>query len=135
MMGTAFMSTKECPLKEAAKEALVRSQPDHPQLRHRVLATADPEALAEVMALRDKVPLDKWLRMLEHVNLKERNWKEATDLLADDSVTGRSESEWSRLGSLAVAVIDRIPTAKEFIDSIIREAEELLDSWQFLKTR
>jgi len=135
MMGTAFMATKECPLKEAAKEALVRSQPDNPQLRHRVLATPDPEALAEVRALRDKLPLGKWLRMLEHVNLKETNWREATDLVSDDSVTGRSDQEWSRLGSLAVAVIDRIPTVKEFVDSIIREAEELLDSWQFLKTR
>ena len=135
MMGTAFMSTQECPLKEAAKETLVRSQPDQPQLRNRVLATADPKALAEVMALRDKTPLDKWLRMLEHVNVKERNWKEAGELVADDSVTGRRDEEWSRLGSLAVAVIDRISTVREFIDSIIREAEELLDSWQFLKTR
>jgi NAD(P)H-dependent flavin oxidoreductase YrpB (nitropropane dioxygenase family) len=135
MMGTAFMATKECPLKEAAKEALVRSQPDHPQLRHRVLATPDPEALAEVRALRDKLPLDKWLRMLEHVNLKETNWREATDLVSDDFITGRSDQEWSRLGSLAVAVIDRIPTVKEFIDSIIQGAEELLDSWQFLKMR
>ena len=135
MMGTAFMSTEECPLKEAAKEALVRSQPDHPQLRHRVLATPDPKAMAEVMALRDKIPLDKWLRMLEHVNLKERNWKEAGELVADDSVTKRSDADWSRLGSLAVVVIDRISTVREFIDSIIREAEELLDSYQFLKTR
>ena len=40
-----------------------------------------------------------------------------------------------RLGSLAVAVIDHVPTVKELVDSIVRGAEELLASWQFLKTR
>ena len=43
--------------------------------------------------------------------------------------------ELSRLVSLAMGVIDHVPTVKELIDSIINGAEELLDSWQFLKTR
>jgi len=47
----------------------------------------------------------------------------------------QSEEKLSRVGSLAVGAINDIPTVKEFIDSIIREAEEILDSWEFLKTR
>ncbi len=40
-----------------------------------------------------------------------------------------------RVGSLAVAVIDHVPTVKELVDSIIYGAEEMLASWPFLKTR
>lgn len=130
MMGTAFLPTKECSLSEAAKEAIVRTTPDNPELRHRVLASPDPKAYAEVMKMRDEVPLDKWLRMLEHVNLKDKDWKNTSEY-----TLLQHESEPSRLASLAVVAIDRMPTVKELIDSIIQEAEELLDSWQFLKTR
>ena len=45
------------------------------------------------------------------------------------------EIEKLRLVSLAATVLDDVPTAKEFIDRIIREAEGLLDSYQFLKSR
>ena len=37
--------------------------------------------------------------------------------------------------SFACAYIDNIPTCKELVERIIREAEEILDSWEFLKTR
>ena len=36
--------------------------------------------------------------------------------------------------TVAIPKVDSI-TVKEFVDGIIREAEEILDSWQFLKTR
>ncbi|MFC1916931.1 NAD(P)H-dependent flavin oxidoreductase, partial [Chloroflexota bacterium] len=130
MMGTAFMSTKECPMSDAAKEAMVQARPDHPQLRHRVLGSVDPKAYDEVMKMRDEVPMAKWLRMLERVNLKDPDWRNITGSSAEPSVP-----ELSKLMSLAVGVIDRVGTAKELIDSIIHGAEELLDSWQFLKTR
>jgi len=42
MMGTAFMVTKECPLKEASKEAILRLRPDNPELRQRVLTPGAP---------------------------------------------------------------------------------------------
>ncbi len=129
MMGTAFMATKECPISNAAKERLVRARPDDPRVRHHVLDTADPEAYEEVMKMRDKVPLQEWLRMLENVNLKARDWRKT------DAVTERGAGNLSWLGSLAVEVIDHVPTVKEFIDGIIHGAEELLDSYQFLKTR
>jgi NAD(P)H-dependent flavin oxidoreductase YrpB (nitropropane dioxygenase family) len=139
MMGTAFLATKECPTNERIKQAIVRASPDNPQLRHRVLASADPKAYAEVMAMRDKMPMDKWLNMLERVNLKDENWREAAGY---STPTGNEISDQTtnmdaglRMVSLAVAVIDHVPTVKELIDNIIREAEEILNSWEFLKTR
>jgi NAD(P)H-dependent flavin oxidoreductase YrpB (nitropropane dioxygenase family) len=140
MMGTAFMATKECPTNDRIKQAIVKASPDNPQLRHRVLSSADPKAYAEVMTMRDKMPMDKWLNMLERVNLKDENWRDAAGYNAPS--TGSEIANQSgaldtglRMVSLAVAVIDHIPTVKELIDNIIIEAEKILDSWEFLKTR
>jgi len=139
MMGTAFLATKECPTNDRMKQAIVRASPDNPQLRHRVLASADPKAYAEVMAMRNKIPMDKWLNMLERVNLKDENWRDAAGY---NTPTGSEIMDQStaldaglRMVSFAVAVIDHIPTVKELIDNIIREAEEILNRWEFLKTR
>jgi len=126
MMGTAFMATKECPISNAAKQRLVRARPDDPRIRHTVLDTADPETYEEVMKMRDKIPMKEWLRMLENVNLKADDWKK-TEHGAGGGL--------NMLGSFAVEVIDQVPTVKEFIDNIIHGAEELLDSYEFLKTR
>ena len=132
MMGTAFMLTKECPLKDSMKEAILLTPPDDPRLRHRVLASADPKAYAEAMTMRDKMPLDRWLRMLERINIKDREWKE--DFLGERAQLG-GDSEPIRMVSLAVAGIDHIPTVKELVDSIIKGAEKMLNSWEFLKKR
>lgn len=134
MMGTAFMLTKECPLKAAFKEAILRTTPDNPQLRRRVLASADPKAYVEVMQMRDKVPMDKWLRMLERVNIKDNDWKQDYLEEPSPSLIGTG-ADPVRMVSLAVAGIDRIMTVKELIESIIHGAEEIINSWQFLKTR
>jgi tRNA-dihydrouridine synthase len=56
-----------------------------------------------------------------------------TDAPRDDSAP--RERDWSQAVSLAAGVIDRIPTVKELIDGIIREAEEILNGWAFLKAR
>jgi hypothetical protein len=37
--------------------------------------------------------------------------------------------------SLAAGVIDGIPTVKELVEGIIREAEAILDGWEFLNRR
>lgn len=130
MMGTAFMITKECPIDEAEKEAMAEVSPDNPQFRYRILATGDPKLYEEAMGMRDKVSLSEWLRMLERVRLADADWRDpATD------TRERRRASSSRLGSLAVAVIDHVPTVKELIDGIIQGAEERLDSLQFLKTR
>ena len=128
MMGTAFMATKECPVNKATKQAMVESRPDNPRLRYRVLSSSDPMEYEKVMKLRDKLPLEEWLPMLERIQPRNSDW---------DATGGQEQAEAgpSRVGSLAVAAIDSIPTVKEFVDGIMREAEEILDSWQFLKTR
>ena len=106
---------------------MVQSRPDHPQLRYRVLGSTDPKKYAEVMQMRDKLPLEKWLPLLERAQPKHSDWE----------VTAYSSAplgpEPTRVGSLAVAGIDSVPTCKEFIDNIIREAEELVESYPFLK--
>ncbi len=129
MMGTAFMATKECPMKEAAKLAMVNARPDDPMIRRRALSPPDSKAYSEVMKMRGQLPLEKWLRMLERVNLKDPDWKDTNVGVSEPNVPALG-----RLVSLAVGVIDGVPTVKELIDNIIRDAEELLDSYEFLKT-
>lgn len=53
----------------------------------------------------------------------------------DDAPLEPSQPDYSRAVSFATGVIDHIPTVQELIDSIIQGAEQILDSWQFLKSR
>jgi nitronate monooxygenase len=128
MMGTAFMATKECPMTEKAKQALVESSAGDPEVYQRVLFKANPKDYLEVMRLRAELPLDKWLRVLERVNRRDPNWREA---ITESS--GAAPRRISRLGSLAVGVIDQVPTVKELIDNIIKDAETSVNSWKYLK--
>ena len=80
------------------------------------------------MKLRGKLPLEKWLPMLERIQPRSSDWDA-------DGEQVESAGEQSRVGSLAVGAINSIPTVKEFIDGIINEATEILDSWQFLKAK
>jgi nitronate monooxygenase len=132
MMGTRFMATKECPVADRHKEAMVKTPPDHPQLKYTCLAMPEPKAYEEVMELRDQIPLEEWLPKLERVMLKETGWKDAP-LMYDMS---HNHFEYmSGMHSMSVATIDSIPTCKELVDSIVHGAEEILDRLEFLKTR
>ena len=122
MMGTAFMATKECPTNEASKQGMVETSPDNPRLRWRVLSHASPKDYAEVLRKRGDLPLSEWLPMLERIQPKPSDWEGPPDI-----------PEPSRVGSLAVGAIDSIPTVKEFIDGIIREAEEMVEKWEWIK--
>ena len=122
MMGTAFMATKECPTNEASKQGMVETSPDNPRLRWRVLSHASPKDYAEVLRKRGDLPLSEWLPMLERIQPKPSDWEGPADI-----------PEPSRVGSLAVGAIDSIPTVKEFIDGIIREAEEMVESRPFFR--
>ncbi|MFC1978072.1 NAD(P)H-dependent flavin oxidoreductase [Chloroflexota bacterium] len=128
MMGTAFMITKECPLKDSLKQQMAQTAPDNAQLRHKCLSVADPKELEEVMKLRGTMPQAQWLWMLEQVNLKNPNWR-------DPSIRPAPVDKELRVVSLAATVVDRVLTVKEMVDGIIQGAEELLDSFEFLKTR
>jgi len=98
MMGTAFLATKEFPMKDTAKEEIVKLSPADPDLRQRVMTPVQ-------------------FRM------------------GDASTAEPSAPEPGRMVSFTVGVLDRVPTVKELIDGIIQGAEEILDSWEFLKTR
>jgi NADH:quinone reductase (non-electrogenic) len=135
MMGTAFMATDECPLGNKAKDKIVKSSPLDPRLRHQVIAPPDPEAYREVMAMRKGMSFDKWLRMLERVNLKYSSWQ------TDHETAGEYtfDEEWgqegpSKLVSLAVGVLDRIVPAKDLVGEMVRGGEEVLDRMVALRT-
>ena len=130
MMGTAFMATEECPLKASAKEAMVRARPDDPELRQRVMAPPDMEAYNEILKMRNDVPLQQWLPKLERVFFQESGSRRKS--VTDAEPSGE---DLGRVVSLATGFINSVPTVKGFVDSIVREAEELLDSYQFLKTK
>ena len=132
MMGTAFMAATECPARDAAKDAIIRTSPDDPRLRQRVLAVRDrekeEEVLKEVMAMRGKLSHEDWM------DYYMRRVKPGTS--GDEVMAGGTRSEGSAgAGSMAVGVIDRILTARELVDGIIEDAEEILKGWQFLSTR
>lgn len=122
MMGTAFIATAECPTNRPSKVDLVNSSPDNPRLRWRVLSHASPKAYAEVMQKRGNLPIQEWLPMLERIQPKSSDWEGDLNI-----------PEQSRVGSLAVGVIKSVPTVKEFIDNMIREAEELVQKWKWIK--
>jgi len=124
MMGTAFMATKECPTNDASKQTMVRSRPDNPRIRNRVIPATDPKKYEEVMKLRDKLPLNEWLPMIEKSQPKD----------PEQDTPDKPGSDVSKVGSLAMGAIDAVPTVKEFVDGIIQEAEEMVNSWQFLKS-
>jgi len=60
---------------------------------------------------------------------------EMAERLTDTDMTQLGGARIKGPYSFACAYIDDIPTCKELVERIVTEAEELLDSWQFLKTR
>ncbi len=126
MMGTAFMATKECPLNERMKETIIQASFDNIELRHRVLSVADPKDLEEVMKLRDKVPTDRWLLMLERVNLKDPGWRnpDSAEQVGDPRL---------RMVSLAAGAVKEVKPVNVFVQDLIREAEEISGQWTFTR--
>ena len=127
MMGTAFMATKECPITDRFKERMVSAYPDNPHLRTTVLAPPNPKDYEGVMAKRGEMPLEKWLTALERVMLKHDDWELAPEMWNEDY------DRLSSLMSFAVTYIERIPTIKEFVEGIIKGAEEIMAKWEFIK--
>ena len=101
-MGTAFMATKECPIAERHKQALVKASPSDPELRNKIFAPPPPG--------------------LDELTRKQEVWQ----LVGDAKPHSVSKPMPVMGGSMAVGAITEILTVKELIDKIIREAEELL---------
>jgi NAD(P)H-dependent flavin oxidoreductase YrpB (nitropropane dioxygenase family) len=125
-MGTRFMATKECPISDRYKQALVAAQPWDPEYRDRALLPPRREEYQRVMREKGSLPMDQWLQKLEMVFLQETagttpiDWEKAYQEWEPEAALRLSG------GSLAVGVIDEVITVKELIDSIIGEAEEIL---------
>jgi nitronate monooxygenase len=142
-MGTAFEVTKECKLSQRIKENIVQAPPDHPNLIFELLAPPDAQAYAEVRSAKDDMEFERWIPAMEAVHLKHRHWKEVRPMWEmAEALVGEGEVDKKFMGdrikgpySFACAHIDSIPTCQELVDRIIREAEEILDGWDFLKTR
>jgi enoyl-[acyl-carrier protein] reductase II len=98
MMGTVFLATRECVIKDSMKEAIIKLTPDNPDLRQRVMIPGQPRR-----------PIDAAIEPVE--------------------------TDWSLSASFAAGVIDRIPTVQGLIDAVIDGAEQILNGWEFLKTR
>jgi len=140
-MGTAFEVTKECRLNEKTKQNIVAAPPDHPDLIYELLAPPDAEEYMAVKAAKDTMPFERWIPAMEAVHLKHSGWRdiapmwEMAERLTDTDMTQLGGARIKGPYSFACAYIDEIPTCKELVERIVTEAEELLDSWQFLKTR
>ena len=142
-MGTAFEVTKESRLSEKIKQNIVQAIPDHPGLIYELLAPPDMQAFMEVKAAKEEMPFEKWIPAMEAVHLKHKGWKEVKPMweMAEGLLEGK-DVDMKFLGdkikgpySFACAYIDCVPTCKELIERIVREAEEILNSWKFLETR
>jgi enoyl-[acyl-carrier protein] reductase II len=101
-MGTVFMATKECPISERYKQALVNANPYDPEIRSRVFAPPPPG-------------LDELTRK-----------QEVYQLVGDAKPHSTKRPMPVMGGSMAVGAITKVVTVKELIDNILREAEELL---------
>jgi NAD(P)H-dependent flavin oxidoreductase YrpB (nitropropane dioxygenase family) len=105
-LGTAFCTVKECPLADHYKQALVDADPYDPKWRNAVLATSRPQ---DIQNLREAV-----------------GSKAVMQAAANAESTGIPKEAGTGAISLAIGFIDKIVTAKELIDKIVGEAEELL---------
>jgi nitronate monooxygenase len=117
-MGTRFMATVECNVPERLKESYVAGRPEDPKYRDLALVPPRPEDLQRVMAQRGPETTGEWLSNLE------RNMISGSA----SSESSAAEAGPSRMttGSLAVGVIDSVPTCRELIEGMIGEAERLL---------
>lgn len=118
-IGTAFLLTEECPLPRKYKEKLLKMKADDPALIYRIIAPPREKDFMEVMALRDKISMEKWVAMMERVLLKDPDWKNAPYVW---------ETEFDdvyKFVSFAAAYPPRIMTIKEFVKWLIEGAESI----------
>ena len=121
-MGTRFLATEECPVSERFKQQLVEAQPWDKEYRERALTPPKPEDYEKILGKRGDMPMDQWLQHLEQVMFRQSvagdvDWESDFDLDVILKIAG---------GSLAVGVIDKVMSVRELIDTIIRDAEQIL---------
>jgi len=121
-MGTRFLATTECPVSDSYKRKLIDAKPWDDEYRKQALTPPKPEEYAKLMGSKGDMPLDKWLQHLEstmfgHTPSGEIDWESGINVEVALRIAG---------GSLAVGMIDSVVSAKELIDTIVRDAEAIL---------
>ena len=126
-MGTAFLTTKECPIPDRYKQILVEGSPADPRFQDRILGPKNTEKYNQVMEKRGSIPDDEWLIELE---ASMSNHAIEGGGLRRVIQGGDIEAILDFApGSLAIAVIDKVVTVKELIESIITGAEAVRRRW------
>jgi len=110
LLGTVFCAVTECPLSEHRKQALVEADPYDPKWRDTILSTAAPEEISEVKEAKSSQTLLQAIGKAERLG------------------TDNSDRGFPYPASLAVGFIDKVVSAREVINGIIWEAEEILTS-------
>ena len=121
-IGSAFLTTEEAPLPREIKEKLVKLRPDDPLTIYRILAPPRQKDFKEVMELRGKVPMERWVAMMERVLLKDPDWREAP-VVWEEQIGGE---KIYRYVSFAAGYPDRVMSVKEFIQWLVDGAENIL---------
>ena len=99
LLGTLFCAVKECPLSERRKKVLIEADPYDPKWRDPIMHTPTPEELQALMEAEGTKAIMQAAGKAERSGLPKEAGLEAV--------------------SLAIGFIDKIPTTKEFIDSLI----------------
>lgn len=121
-IGSAFLTTEEAPLPREIKEKLIKLRPDDPMMIYRILAPPSQKDFNEVMALRGKVPMEKWVAMMERVLLKDPDWREAP-VAWEEQIGGENIY---RYVSFAAGYPDKVMSVKEFIQWLVDGAKNIL---------
>ncbi len=106
LMGTAFCAVRECSITERHKAVLVKADPYDPKWRDPILHTPTAEELQALMQAEGTKAI------MQAAGKAER--------------AGIPKDAGIETASLAIAFVDSMPTAREFIDRIIGEAEQIL---------
>jgi len=120
-IGSAFLLTKEAPLPDEHKKRLLNIRADDQSLIYRILAPPNREDFIEVMRLRDKVPMEKWVAMMERVLLKDPEWRNAPYVWEE-----KPENVYKYV-SFSPAYIDRVMSVREYIEWLVDGAKNILE--------
>ncbi len=131
-IGSAIMATHECKISDRVKQNMVKAVPDEPGRIRELIAPPDSEKYEEIMAKRDTMDFNKWIRALEATFLKHQDkttgkktiWEEGAEGLgAETQKGGPPRGPFS----FSCAYIDEIVSVQEFIGNMVKEAEEILE--------
>ena len=117
-MGSVFCAVKECPLADHRKQVLVEADPYDPVWRDPILMTPKLDALQKA--------------------IESESTKDVLVAVGKAEDVGIPKEAGTGAISLAIGFIDGVWTAKELINRIIGEAEEILTSggiggWRIMK--